>query len=54
MQPIQGMVCQQITPVDLKTSTMKPLGVRWLVSLHDHINENNPLILNGFKTAGIL
>ena len=45
---------QQITPVDLKMSTMKPLGARWLVSLHDHINENNYLILNGFKAAGIL
>ena len=45
---------QQITPVDLKMSTMKPLGARWLVSLHDHVNKNDSLILNGFKAAGIL
>ena len=45
---------QQITPVDLKMSTMKSLGARWLVSLHDHINENNSFILNSFKATGIL
>ena len=41
---------QQIAPVDVKMSTMKPLGACWLVSLHDHIKEHNSLILNGFKS----
>ena len=45
---------QQIMPVDLKMSTMKPLDARWVVTLHDYINENNSLIFNGFKVAGIL
>ena len=44
----------QISPVDLRMSIMKPLGVRWLVSLYDYIKEHNSLILNGFKAAGIL
>ena len=44
----------QISPVDLRMSIMKPLGARWLVSLHDYIKEHNSLILNGFKAAGIL
>ena len=40
---------QEFTPVDLKMSTMKPLGARWLVSLHDYISGHNSIILNGFK-----
>ena len=43
-----------ITPVDLKMSTMKPLGARWLVSLHDYITENQSIVVNGFKAAGLL
>ena len=44
----------EITPVDLKMSTMKPLGARWLVSLHDYITENQSIVVNGFKAAGLL
>ena len=45
---------KEITPVDLKMSTMKPLGARWLVSLHDYITENRSIVENGFKAAGLL
>ena len=45
---------QQIAPVDLKMSTMIPLGARWLVHLHDYIEQHNSLIVNGFKAACIL
>lgn len=45
---------QQISPIDLKMSTMKLLGAGWLVSLHDYIKEHNSLVTNGFKAAGIL
>ena len=45
---------EEISPVDLKMSTMKPLGARWLVSLYDYLRENNSIIENGFKAAGIL
>lgn len=44
----------EVTPVDLKMSTMKPLGARWLVSLHDYITGNQSIIVNGFKAAGLL
>ena len=45
---------KEITPVDLKMSTMKPLGARWLVSLYDYITENRSIVENGFKAAGLL
>ena len=44
----------EITPVDLKMSPMKPLGARWLVSLHDYITGNQSIVVNGFKAAGLL
>jgi hypothetical protein len=44
----------QVSPVDLRMSTMKPRGDRWLVSLYDYIKGHNSLVLNGFKAAGIL
>ena len=44
----------EITPVDLKMSTMKPLGARWLVSLYDYISGNQSIVVNGFKAAGLL
>ena len=45
---------QQISPVDLKMSTMKSLSAGWLLSLHDYIKKHNSLVTNGFKAAGIL
>ena len=39
----------KVVPVDVKISMMKPLGTRWLVSLHDYITTNKPIVLNGFK-----
>ncbi len=39
----------EISPVDLKMSTMKPLGARWLVSLCDYLKENSFVIENGFR-----
>ncbi len=44
----------EISPVDLKMSTMKPLGAHWLVSLYDYLKENSSAIESGFKAAGIL
>ena len=44
---------QDISPVDLRMSIMKPLGARWLVSLYDYLNQQNDIIINGFKAAGI-
>ena len=39
--------------IDFKLSTMKPLGARWLIELHDYLKTNNSIIKNGFKAAGI-
>ena len=50
----QLSVGKEITPVDLKMPTMKPLGARWLISLYDYITENKSIVENGFKAAGLL
>ena len=44
----------EVTLVDLRMSIMKPLGACWLVGLYDYLKENNSIIENGFKAAGIL
>ena len=41
-------------PVDFRSSLMKPLGARWLISLYDYLKEHNSIIVNGFKAAGLL
>ena len=43
---------EDIAPVDLRMSIMKPLGARWLVSLYDYLKEHPSIIENGFKAAG--
>ena len=45
---------EDTAPVDLRMSTMKPLGARWLVSLYDYLKEQPSIIENGFKAAGML
>ena len=47
----QGM---EHAPIDLRMSIIKPLGARWLVSLHDYWQENNSIVKNGFQAAGIM
>ena len=39
--------------VDFKLSTMKPLGVKWLIELFDYLKTNQSIVTNGFKAAGI-
>ena len=45
---------EDIAPVDLRMSTMKPLGASWLVSLYDCLRAQSSIIENGFKAAGML
>ena len=45
---------EDITPVNLRMSIMKPLGARWLVSLYDYLKEHPSIIENGFKATGVL
>ena len=44
---------KQSEDVDLRLTTMKPLGAEWMVALHSHIKNNPDLVRNGFKEAGI-
>ena len=44
---------EEVSPVDLRMSIMKPVGARWLVSLYDYLRENSDIIKNGFNAAGI-
>ena len=51
-------VCSQLDEgsvqlIDLRLSTMKPLGARWMVSGFDYIKSNPDIIKNGFSSAGI-
>ena len=39
---------------NLRLSVMKPIGVKWLVELHDYMTSKPEIIKNGFKEAGIL
>ena len=51
-------VCSQLDEgsvqfIDLRLSTMKPLGARWMVSGFDYMKSNPDIIKNGFNSAGI-
>lgn len=43
-----------VTPVDLRLTTVKPLGVKWMMSLYDYLKSKPEIIVNGFKGAGII
>ena len=36
-------------PVDLRLTIMKPLGAKWMISLHDYFKSNPKIIQNGFN-----
>uniref|UniRef100_A0A1X7TAD1 DDE-1 domain-containing protein n=1 Tax=Amphimedon queenslandica TaxID=400682 RepID=A0A1X7TAD1_AMPQE len=39
--------------IDLRLSTMKPLGAQWLKLFYDYMQANPDIIKNGFRSAGI-
>ena len=39
--------------VDLSLSTLKPLGVKWLVSAYEYFKVNKDIVVNGFVKAGL-
>ncbi len=43
----------KINPVDLRMSIVKPLGVRWMISLYEYMKSKPEIIKNGFIHAGI-
>ena len=40
--------------VDMSLSVMKELGAEWIVATYDYLRSNPPIVINGFKGAGIL
>ena len=54
-------ICRQIkvdcnsnnAAVDLIMSVAKPLSLKWLVSVNEHLLNNPDIIVNGFKQAGL-
>ena len=44
----------EVTPVDLRLSIMKPIGAKWIIELHDYLKTKPDIIINGFKGAGII
>ena len=44
---------QEIQPVDLRLSVVKPLGAKWMIELFDHFKQQPQIIRNGFSAAGI-
>ena len=42
-----------IKPVDMKLSTMKPIGARWLMDMFDYFKGKPDIIKKGFHAAGI-
>ena len=39
--------------INLKLSTLKPLGAQWLERAFKHVSQNNQIIKNGFNEVGI-
>ena len=44
---------EEMSPVDLQLSIVKPLGVQWMIKLYDYLKSKADIIKNGFKGAGI-
>ena len=44
---------QLIQPVDLTGAALKTIGAKWLVQMHEYLQDNPGLIVNGFRKAGI-
>ena len=44
---------QVIQPVDLTAAVLKTTGAKWLVQMHEYLQDNPGLVVNGFHKAGI-
>ena len=44
---------QEIQPVDLRLSMVKPLGAKWMIELFDHFKQKPQIIRNGFSATDI-
>ena len=43
-----------VVPVDLKLTTVKPVGAKWMMNLYDYLKAKPEIIVNGFRGAGIV
>ena len=44
----------EVKPVDLHLSIVKPLDTKWLMEMYDHFKGNPQIIRNGFRKSGLL
>ena len=44
----------QLQPVKLSLSSLKTIGMKWLVGMVDYIQDNPEIVVNGFRKSGIL
>ena len=44
---------QEIEPVDMRLSIVKPIGAKCMIDFYDHIMAHPDIIANGFKHVGI-
>ena len=49
----QKYIGQDIKPVDLRFSVIKPIGAQWVIELYNYLKEHPNIISNGFKHVGI-
>jgi len=40
---------KEISPIDLRLSTLKPLGAAWMIAAHEYVTRKPGIISNGFK-----
>ena len=50
----KGTDVSKIQPADMRMSTVKPLGAKWIIEAFDYIKNEPSIIKNGFKEAGII
>ena len=49
----RGIEAKDLQPVDLRLSTMKPIGAEWIMSMFRYFSSNPDIIKNGFRHVGI-
>jgi hypothetical protein len=41
---------EPVVPVDLELSTVKPVGAKWMMRLHDYLKAKPEIIVSGFRS----
>ena len=45
---------QEVEPVDLRLSVVKPLVAKWMIELFDHFKQHPEIIRNGFQLLALV